>query len=217
MCVCVSHARIAYNSRKWVSKPHGTLWLFAEVWMQRIESWSFGRAARSLNHWTISLCPIWHHSYGLCEYVPMWRVSMFMSVHGSMHVPLWISEGDVGNHSSAFIFLFLRLALWSSPREGLGGCLESPRDLPVSGSTVLGRQAHSHHTQLLLLILLSVWSCFHMDPRNRTLNLNPHACKTNILLIEPTPQIFSRHVVAMFGTVTKVIENKLGRSEWCIK
>lgn len=87
----------------------------------------------------------------------------------------------------------------------------------ASGSTVLGRQAHSHHTQLLLLILLSVWSCFHMDPRNRTLNLNPHACKTNILLIEPTPQIFSRHVVAMFGTVTKVIENKLGRSEWCIK
>lgn len=60
-----------------------------------------------------SSCPIRHHSYGSCECVPMWRVSMFMSVHGSMHVPLWISEGDVG-------------------------CLESPRDLPVSGSTVLG-------------------------------------------------------------------------------
>lgn len=40
--------------------------------------------------------------------------------------------------------------------------------------------------------------------------------KTSILLIEPTPQTSRRHVVAMFGTVTKVLENKLGRSE-CIK
>lgn len=195
-------------------EAHGTLWLLAEVWVLRIESWSSGRAARSLNHWTISPCPIRHHSYSSCECVPMWWVFMFMSVHGSMHVPLWISEGNVGNHSSEFIFLFLRLALWSSPLGRSGWMFRKSQGsaclwLHSTGTT----STQPTHSAFVVAIVVSLV----LFPHGSQESNSELRSKTNILLIEPTPQIFRRHVVAMFGTVTKVIENKLGKSEWCIK
>lgn len=220
MCVFSACMSVFHMHALCVLARHG----YRIPWNLVVISWHVGTGNWILVFWKyshvsyISPLPIQHDSYSICECVHLWQVFVFMRTLRHMHVSVYICVGcsylcnaQVYAHAATdarrqLWDSFLRIHLPFSeigslfevyPWVGLGGCSESPRDLPVSVSVVLGLPAPNRYTQHLLLLLLLVCFGFNKDPRNWTLNLDSNAHKTNILLIEPTPQISNHNVVAL--------------------